>query len=223
MAATVHSIRCLLAQAYLIETEQGLFLVDSGESGAERQIFKAMDRLGRNDLRLIFLTHAHFDHAGSAAAVKQKTGAPILIHPADADDLAHARTVVGLARGRGRLVKPFLGMSLRIFHPQPIQADVLVDDQARLDAYGLEAIVTHTPGHTAGSSCLLVEGRLVFAGDLLSNTGGPHLQRYYAQDWSLLTSSFKRALDLQPEWVYPGHGQPMPGRDLQSLADSLYC
>lgn len=217
MSVTIHIIHTRLAQAYLIENDHGLYLVDTGEPGAGHRIVETIQRLGCKDLRLIFLTHAHFDHAGSAAELKIKTGAPIAIHRADAVDLATARTTLGTSHGRGRLASPFVGLVNRFFRPHPVLADLLLEDGASLEAYGLAAFVLHTPGHTKGSCSLIVENHLAFVGDLLSTTGRPRLQPYYAQDWSMLPDSLERLLAYQPAWVYTGHGRPAARDELVTI------
>jgi glyoxylase-like metal-dependent hydrolase (beta-lactamase superfamily II) len=79
----VHPLTLGFVQAYLIETPDGLFLVDCGMPGREKKIQAAMQRLGRQDLKLIFITHAHADHTGSAAALKRLTGAQVAAAPGD--------------------------------------------------------------------------------------------------------------------------------------------
>jgi len=202
----VHSIPLGLSQAYLIEGEAGPVLVDAGMPGQERAIMRRLRALGRDDLRLIFITHAHPDHDGSAAALRRLTGAPLAIHRADAAALARGETALGTARGRGRLLPPLMPLLERLLRPEPVVADVLLKDGDSLEAYGLDAVVVHTPGHTPGSSCLIVEGRVGFMGDMVSHTGRPHWQRLYAVDWSLLEQSIARLCGLRLERAYPGHG-----------------
>jgi glyoxylase-like metal-dependent hydrolase (beta-lactamase superfamily II) len=181
-------------------------------------VLRRIKSLGRNDLRLIFITHAHLDHYGSAAALQRLTGAPIAIHRADGQAMAQGKTHLGSVHGRGRLVQALLPLFEPYLRPEPTVADLLFDDGDDLRAYGLDARVFHTPGHTPGSSCLLVEKKLAFVGDLLSTTGRPHVQRFFADDWSLVSDSLVRLQALRPEWVYVGHGRrPLSGQALQRL------
>ena len=218
MTVTVHIIQAGMGCAHLIEGDAGLVLVDAGSPGNEKKILRQLRAVGRDDLRLILITHAHFDHDGSAAALRRLTGAPIAIHRDDAGALARGETRLGAARGRGiagQVALRFLGNCLR---PEPASADILPEEGDHLGRYGLDAVVLHTPGHTPGSCCLLVERQIVFVGDLLSNNGRPSIQRYYAQDWSLIGDSVDRVQAARPEWVYTGHGRrPMSGETLQRL------
>jgi hydroxyacylglutathione hydrolase len=217
-ALKVHIIQTGLGCAYLIESDIGLVLVDTGSRRNERKVLQKIYSLGRNDLRLIFITHAHLDHYGSAAALRRLTGAPVAIHHADAAAMGRGETLLGSVRGRGKLALVTLQFGGVILAPEPTPADILFEEGEDLASFGLDAVVVHTPGHTPGSSSLLVEKRLALVGDLLSTRGQPHVQRFYANDWSLIQASLTRIQALKPEWVYPGHGShPMSGETLQKL------
>ncbi len=215
----VHSISMGMARAYLIESADGLFLVDAGVKGFEHRVLRLMRTMGRNDLRLIFISHAHLDHYGSAAAIRRVTGATVAIHGLDARAMSLGETPLGSVRGRGRIVKPMLPFLLRIIKVEATPPDRWLEDNEILEDYGLNARVIHLPGHTPGSACLLVEDRLAFVGDLVSTNGHPHVQRYYAHDWASIPSSLARLQFIQPDWIYPGHGsQPLNGETYQKLA-----
>jgi hydroxyacylglutathione hydrolase len=219
MTTQVHSLNLGIAHVYLVETGQGLYLVDTGGPGMAGRILHHMQTLRRLDLRLIFITHAHMDHYGSAAELRRRTGAPLAIHRLDAEAMAHGETHVGSARGRGHIGKLFLPLADRLLPAEPTQPDLLLEDGQSLEAYGLDASVIHSPGHTPGSACLFVESRLAFVGDLISAGLHPHVQSFYAQDWSLLPASLRRVQILSPEWVYTGHGfRPLDGEAFQLLA-----
>ena len=137
-----------MACAYLIENEAGLVLVDTGLPRHEHRVMRRMRTLGRDDLRLIFITHAHLDHYGSAAALRRLTGAPIGVHRADGDAMARGETSLGLARGRGKLLRALLPLLELVLCLEPTSPDSLLNDGNDLRAYGLDAVVLHTPGHT---------------------------------------------------------------------------
>ena len=72
----------LSACCYIIPAPDGknAVLVDPG--GEPEKILSTLH--GRRVL-CVFLTHGHFDHTGAASEIKNRTGAPIYIHPADID------------------------------------------------------------------------------------------------------------------------------------------
>ena len=214
----VHRIPLRMSLAYLVESDGGLVSVDAGIRGEEKRILAAMSRIGRHDLRLIYITHAHLDHYGSAAALRRETGAPIAVHRLDGPAMAAGETRLGEARGQGRILGALLPLVHPLLRPEPAEADILLEDDQRLDGYGLDGRILHTPGHTLGSTCLVVEERLAFSGDLVTSTGGPHIQRAFAEDWEAVPNSVRRLQDVKPEWVYPGHGRRVISSvDLQAL------
>ncbi|MCB9150311.1 MAG: MBL fold metallo-hydrolase [Caldilineaceae bacterium] len=68
LSVRIHPIAIGPINCYLIESAEGLVLVDAGLPLLEQPILNKMAEIGRADLRLIFITHAHIDHYGSAAA-----------------------------------------------------------------------------------------------------------------------------------------------------------
>jgi glyoxylase-like metal-dependent hydrolase (beta-lactamase superfamily II) len=202
----IHYVPAGATSAYLVETDGGLTLVDTGLSYAAQTIQSRLAALGRDDLCLIYITHAHIDHYGAAAELRRATGALIAIHAGDAEALAAGDTRLGNVRDWGWSEMP-LPLVEELIRVEPTEPDIIVEDGQHLTHCGLDATVVHTPGHTAGSSTLLVEGKYAFAGDLLSTTGGLHAQSSYAQDWSQIAPSVEKLRSLEPELVFPGHGQ----------------
>jgi glyoxylase-like metal-dependent hydrolase (beta-lactamase superfamily II) len=220
-AGRIHSLHAGMGTVHLIEAEEGWVLVDAGSPGHAEQILEALQALGGGALRLIYITHGHFDHYGSARALQRETGAPIAIHEADEAAMAAGRTPIRSTHGYGRVARLFLPLVEWILRPQPTRANVVLADRERLDIYGLDAVVLHTPGHTPGSTSLIVGGQVAFVGDLLSTRGGLHVQDLYATDWSRLGHSLARLQAYAPERIYPGHGRrPASGAALQALTVS---
>ena len=213
----VHQINTGMSFCYLVEGPDGAVLVDAGAPGKEELILRHLRALGRDDLRLIYITHAHLDHYGSAAGVRRLTGAPIAVHEDDVDAMARGETHLGSARLWGHLIKALLPFVPKRMRPPPTLADVVVREGDNLVDFGLDATVLHTPGHTRGSTSLFVDRRLLFVGDLVSTRVRPHPQLLYADDWSQLGVSIRRLQELagDAERVYTGHGRRvMSGAEL---------
>jgi glyoxylase-like metal-dependent hydrolase (beta-lactamase superfamily II) len=183
-----------------------MILVDAGLPLFATVIEHYMEQIGRDDLKLIYITHAHIDHYGSAAEMRRRTGAPIAIHADDAESMAVGTTELGVVRDWIWISKkalPFLEPMLTV---EPTEPDIILHDGDRLDEYGVPATVVHTPGHTPGSSTLMVDGGVAFVGDLLSASGEDHVQQSYAHNWIQIGESLKKLATYHPQVLYTGHG-----------------
>jgi hydroxyacylglutathione hydrolase len=142
-------------------------------------------------VRYIVNTHAHFDHVGANKAVKDATGAELLLHEADAPVLA---TVGSQSRSFG--MNP-------VSSPPP---DRLLKHGDTIVAGEVSLKVMHTPGHTPGGISLLEQG-LVFTGDALF-AGSIGRTDFPGGDLRTLIRSIKTNLMTLPDdtKVFSGHG-----------------
>jgi hydroxyacylglutathione hydrolase len=201
-----------LGIAFLIESAHGLFLIDTGSPDQEDHVLAKMRALGRTDLKLIWITHAHYDHYGSAAALREQTGARIGVHPLDAGSLRSGLSPLGSAHAYGFFF-PLAQQVANQIHPLRVTPpDFTLEDGETLDSFGLNASLLHTPGHTPGHTCLLLADGTAFAADLIARKPWPRLQGLLATDWSQLPGSLARLQSVRPQWVYTGHSpHKMPG------------
>jgi glyoxylase-like metal-dependent hydrolase (beta-lactamase superfamily II) len=214
----IHPLSTGFGLSFLLESARGLVMIDSGSPGQQHVVVRKMKAIGRSDLKLIWITHAHFDHYGSAHALRALTGAKIGVHPADAESMSAGLSPLGSWRGRGsflRYAQPVLGRFYPLTRTQP---DFMLDDGASLEPYGLKASILHTPGHTPGHTCVLLEDGTAFAADLVARNPRPRLQDLLATDWSQLPTSLERLQAAKPQRIYTGHARaPMSGAALQMI------
>ena len=171
----VHVVPMGMANAYLIEGEDGLTLIDAGYPDKEAAVFGAIRGLGRSpdQLKHLIFTHGHPDHIGSAAAIVQQTGARTYMHPLD----------IPMAEGGGpfRPLRAAPGLLRRVlckllYHPDERLEPVAINQALTAGeilpiAGGIEVI--HAPGHCAGQVALLWRtGRMLFTGDVCMNIMG---------------------------------------------------
>lgn len=214
----IHSIPAGFGLSFLLEYPHGLYLIDSGSPGRQAEVLGMMKSLGRDDLKLIWITHAHYDHYGSAAALRERTGAPIGVHPADEESMLHGRSPLGAWRGRGAVLILANALLARLWPMTPTRPDFLLEDGGTLERFGLEASILHTPGHTPGHTCVLLDDSTAFAADLLARIPRPRLQDLLATDWSHLPASLARLQAAQPERIFTGHShKPITGTTLQQI------
>jgi len=171
----VHVVPMGMANAFLIESDDGLTLIDAGFPAKEAAVFGAIKALGRSadQLRHLIFTHGHPDHIGSAAAIVRQTGARTYMHPLDVS--------ITESGGPFRPMRPAPGLLGQVlcrlfFNPneriEPVTIDESMTDGEILPIAGGIAVI-HTPGHCAGHVALLWRpGRMLFAGDVCTNLMG---------------------------------------------------
>ena len=214
----IHHITTQFSESYIVEIDQELVLIDAGMPGSDQQILQRINQFTRSNLKIILITHAHIDHYGSAAALRSITGAKIAVHSADAAAMAKGKSHLGNARGRGKIVSFLFPLLENIYQLTPTQADIHFENGDELQINSIGCKVIHTPGHTPGSCTYLIKDQFAFVGDLITNNGKPHIQKYFAQDWRLIPLSVQTIKLMGPEWTYPGHGKkPIKLSELQRL------
>jgi glyoxylase-like metal-dependent hydrolase (beta-lactamase superfamily II) len=205
----VTTIDCFGSNAYLLETDSSLFLLDAGYPKYHEKIRKEIKNNNPQNkpLKLIILTHAHFDHYGSAQRLKELTGAKIAIHRLDSSDLHNAKTRIDRTNVSGFFGKTvLLPIGLLIFRPVKTPPDITFDNGFTFNEFGLDAKVIHTPGHTDGSSTIVVEDSLVFFGDLIVKSNNFSKQKYYAVSWEQIDSSINNVSTMHFKTGFIGHG-----------------
>ena len=165
---------------YLLEDEKSKLaaVVDPG-GDAPRILSQA--KTDGVEVKMILLTHAHFDHTGGVAELcASLPGVPVYLHPADA-------ALVGSD------VFPAIGA-----------ATVPYEDGDTVQLGELTIQVLHTPGHTPGGVCLLV-GDALFTGDTLFY-GSMGRTDFAGGSYEDIMASLKRLAQLPGNYqVLPGH------------------
>ncbi len=211
MSLKVVPIRAGVGYVYLVITDKDFFLIDSGTSGHEKKIVKAISSRGLelNKLQFIFLTHTHYDHAGCAAFLKKLTGTKIIVHASEAEKLASGYS--GVPNGTKPFFKiiSFFGKKIKKpFHVfEPVEPDITFNDKFDLAEFGIQGQIIHNPGHTSGSSSLIIEN-MAFVGDTVFNIRS-FIYPPFANDEDALLKSWGKLLNQDVDMYYPAHGKPV--------------
>ncbi len=198
--------------AFLIKANDSFFLIDTGIAQQWNRLLSKMQLAGcsPDKLKLVIITHGDADHTGNCARLQQKYQAKIAMHTADSEivktgiPLQHKANTL-----TGKIMLSLTKMAERNSTLMKFQPDILLEDGDRLDQYGLNARVIHTPGHTNGSIAVLTDQGLLFAGDTLSNTRKPGIAPLF-QNYQELKNSVEKLKQFDIKMIYPGHGKPFP-------------
>ena len=184
------------ANAYLLyaENRSDALIIDPGDDLAA--LTRAIDQSGRQ-LSDILLTHGHFDHMLSAAALREKYGARVHVHPSDAYMLTDAGASL---YDKNACSRPFAPVTADELYPE--------DERFSLTAAGITFEGIHTPGHTLGGVTLICEdAQSVFTGDTIFAHGYGRFD-FPGGDMHQLMKSLKTILGLpRTLTLRPGHGE----------------
>ncbi len=152
----------------------------------------------------ILLTHGHFDHSQGVKALKEKSGAKVLVHREDNVMLTQPGKSAAAFYYRGDLSS----------YPV-LSADILLEEGDEIRVGEMNFKVFHTPGHTPGSVCFQSEN-ILFCGDTVFASG---YGRYdlWGGDKNMLGASIARIAGMDENLkLCPGHGNSTTLSRIQS-------
>lgn len=193
---------------FLITTESGFILVDTGGTNNRDAL---MDTLGEagvkpENLNLIVLTHGDYDHTGNAAYLRDHYGARIAMHYYDAGMVETGDMFFN--RGKMNIVvRKLLPRLFGFKKTEWFKPDIYLREGTSLTEFGWRAQVIHIPGHSKGSIGILTPDGDLICGDLFENIKHP---TYNSLNPDIPTSkiSAKKLGSYNINMVYPGHGSP---------------
>jgi len=221
LAPGLHRVGSDMVNAYLVEDDRGITLVDAGIPGQWPDLSAELASMGRSldDIRGVVLTHGDTDHIGYAERLRRDHGIPIYVHQDDAL-LAQGRDKKNPGWGRVK-IGPLLRFlwyagrrgGLRV---PPVTEVETFTDGATLDLPGNPQIIS-VPGHSPGSVAVHVPtvGAL-FVGDAMTTrhvlTGviGPQ-PAPFTLDPARAIESLASLESIEAAWVLPGHGPAWTG------------
>ncbi|OLO38047.1 hypothetical protein BTR23_12475 [Alkalihalophilus pseudofirmus] len=175
--------------SYVITDSEKSFCIVIDPGGNPENI---LNYIGNQKVDYILLTHCHFEHISGLNQLKRHTDASVIVHHSEAE----------------WLLSPSLNLSDQNENPLICDwPDVMLNGDELIKCSNSTIKAIHTPGHSPGSTCFLLNDMYLFSGDtllagLVGHTNGPY------GDSVLLKKSIKTKLLQLDESiiVYPGHG-----------------
>lgn len=189
---------------YLIESGQGMLMVDTGWAGGLPELKSQLRRhdIELGQIRFVMITHHHPDHAGLTQEIKQASNARLIVLE---KHVPYLKNLNAFYEGKGVFYMPI-----------QIEANDLVlnsSNRADLNRIGIQGEIVETPGHSDDSVSLVLDNGMAFTGDL-------HLPDFVPDETRGATcQSWVKLLELKVKMVYPAHGNPFQMEDVKkSLA-----
>ena len=188
-------LKPLGTNCYLVKTGENTGLVI--DPAGEADVILAEANEMEMEIKKILLTHGHFDHTGAVNAVKNATGAEVYIHKADECMLKDGNK------------------ALAYFCPsetfEEMEADVLLEDGDTIQQDGIVFTVMHTPGHSAGSVCFLVNNPdgldIMFSGDTIFRDSIGRSDGY-SGDFIVQKKTLEKLKAIETDYlILSGHGE----------------
>ena len=134
------------ASSHLIDTGDGLILLDAGYPHSLYLVFEGIRNLGfdPHDIRILLLSHGHYDHLGAARAVAEYTGAKTYLGAPDRD-YANGKLDLTWAKELGYV------------YDEAFEPDVLLSDGDHIRLGDIDIECKAAPGHTPGTMAFFFE------------------------------------------------------------------
>jgi len=197
------------SNVYLIVCGSMNILVDTGRKGSYKLLIENLKHILGSDFSLdyLILTHTHFDHCENAGKLKEEYDFKIAVHEAEADFLR---------RGSSPLPKATMWISRlvlrlqRIFLPKmgqydPVEPDIVISQDQHPD-FCKSLQLLHTPGHSFGSLCVIVDQEIAVVGDTLFRVVKRFIYPPFAEQPIKLMQSWNKLLQTPCKLFLPGHG-----------------
>lgn len=215
MATRIVSMNLGNTNCFVLQ-DRGTILIDTGGPKQAKKFRKELEKasIKPEEIKLILITHGHFDHIGSAQEIQAMTGAKIAMHEKDKENLEKGQVQFppGVT-GWGRFLMSILNrLKPMIRFPGAPVDIVLTDKEVSLEEYGIPGRVIPTPGHSVGSVSVLLDTGEAFVGDMAMNGLPMRLGAglpIFAVDIARLKESWKSLLDRGAKTIYLSHGKPI--------------
>ncbi|MBQ8519552.1 MAG: MBL fold metallo-hydrolase [Agathobacter sp.] len=222
-----------IMNTYVYKSSVGYIMIDTGYEHSLKDVEKKLNKknIKLSDIKYVFLTHAHDDHAGFLNELLGKT--------TELKVIMSDKAMPTLKRGQNSfdggcstflawLFCKLMGLVGKAEHEFPVIEDkyddrfieITEENKTELEAL-LEGKIILTPGHTSDSISLKIDDK-IFCGDAAMN-GFPSVKRWiiWIEDRVQFKKSWEVMLSEDVNWIYPAHGNPFRKEDLAKYKNQI--
>ncbi|QNU66488.1 MBL fold metallo-hydrolase [Ruminiclostridium herbifermentans] len=220
----IYEIGNFILRNYILETSCGFIAIDTGYPEGQLAFIKKFQKIAPlSELKYIFLTHAHDDHAGFLRSLLNECDAKVILNPVGIPVLeAGENKILPGAGYSNRLAASTFGKAKKEFNFPSVQLGdkaILINSEEEqfFESLGLPLKIVFLPGHTADSIGLYDKSNnILFCGDAAMNAVislGYHT--IWIDDVTQFGQSWDKMIALNPKKIYPSHGNPFSPSKLQ--------
>jgi glyoxylase-like metal-dependent hydrolase (beta-lactamase superfamily II) len=190
---------------WLVDGGSEAALIDAGSGVDTAAVLARIDRTAvpRERIRTLFVTHAHGDHGGGAAGLREALGVEVCASP---------EVAAILRAGDERAASVHIGRAQGTYAPDYVYRAVdqvrVLADRERIRVGEVEVEVVATPGHATGHTAYLVHDGSrtdLFTGDTLLYGGVIILQDTWDCDLTAHLATIRRLGEHPHDGLFPGH------------------
>ena len=216
-----------IMNTYVYRTDAGYVMIDTGYEGSLAGVKRKLKKqnISLDEIKYVFLTHAHDDHAGFLnELMHENKELKVIMSDKAMPTLKKGQNSFdgGCSTLFAWLFCQLMGLVGNADHRFPVIEDVhnarfieiTEKNKTELEEI-LQGKILFTPGHTKDSISLKKEN-MIFCGDAAMN-GIPSIKRLiiWIEDIAQFEESWDVLLSEDVEWIYPSHGNPFKKEDLR--------
>lgn len=163
----------------IVANKDNFILIDTGRTKARKGVLKKLKSFSVDrKLALVILTHTHHDHIENLESILAEHDAKILVHKNESDCLDMIKNK---------------------------ESVITFDKKYDLTIHGINGYVLHTPGHSSGSSSIVIDDEIAFIGDII----GDFMAKPWAKKRKTVSNkhlnSLKKLIDLSCRMYFQSH------------------
>ena len=224
----------IIVNTFVYKIEDGYVMIDTGYDNYLEKVLNRLKKknISPNEIKYIFLTHAHDDHAGFLNEFLTRfPTTKVICSKKSIETLKKGQNprIGGCSTKKALIfcnIMKIFGRGKHLFPKLQKENEnkIITIDDLNKDKYEkiLKGRIIETPGHTKDSISLLLEDETLLCGDAAMN-GFPstHKITIWIENKEEFIESWKKIIELKPKKIYPAHGKKFDYQELENNMENL--